>query len=48
MNACLNSSNGLIPAVTEYIMAGKLGGNNSPKEPAVVIIPRENLSEYPS
>ena len=45
IKACLKSSNGLIPAVTEYIIAGRLGGKSKPSEPAVVIIPKENHSE---
>ena len=28
-------------------MAGKLGGNNKPKDPETVMRPRENNSEYP-
>ena len=48
INACLNSSKGFIPAVTEYIIAGRLGGKSKPKDPAVVIIPNENCFEYPS
>ena len=47
-NPCLNKSIGLIPAVTEYIIAGKLGGKRSPKDPDAVISPREKTSEYPS
>ncbi len=30
------------------MIAGKLGGKRSPKDPAVVISPKENISEYPS
>ena len=35
------------PAVTPYIIAGKLGGNNNPKDPDTVMRPNENNSEYP-
>ena len=48
INACLNNSNGFIPAVTEQIIAGRLGGKSNPNDPAVVIIPNENRLEYPS
>ena len=36
------------PAVTPYIIAGKLGGNNKPNDPETVIKPIENDLVYPS
>ena len=45
MNASLKSSNGFIFAVTEQIIAGRLGGKSKPNDPAVVIRPKENLLE---
>ena len=36
------------PAVTPYIIAGRLGGNNNPNEPETVINPIENERLYPS
>ena len=36
------------PAVTPYIINGRLGGNNNPTEPETVIRPKENDLLYPS
>ena len=30
--------------VDDFLIAGKLGGNNNPRDPAVVIKPREKIS----
>ena len=47
-NPAIKASLTDIPAETLYIINGKLGGNNKPNEPATVINPNENISEYPS